>query len=735
MLSALLAATFSLSSAAAVAEQDVAVELFYDGTWNAAPAYAADGIACSRGAPGEGQEAPPSSATLTLDDHSGDYSPRNPVSPLYGLVGRNTPCRISVGGDVRSCTEVSFWAPEVGLGGAVPRVAIEGGGILRRLQQGNTPLKSALYRAIESADVQPSYWWSLEGGDGQATASVPSTLTGGPALTAAQASAGGSPDHRLSGVVGGSVVGPLGGSTALDMSGGGQLSVGLPDMFLSAAGPLRVEVAVQFKEPVDPLESGQILRLSWLDVIVGLFQVPEAGVSVDLSDTGSFVSDSAAVVLDDGQWHHIRLDLTYAGVDTGYEVTIDGVSVMSGTAASVAYNQPETLVLSPTGDMDAAAHLAVWDGSVPTNVDTAEAFAGYPGELAGERFLRLCGEEGIDATVLGDDEDTQPMGPQVPLKLVDLIRECSTTDDAMLFEPRDSLGLTLKTGRDRYNQDPVLTLDFADKGIAPGIRPVLDDQNTRNDVTAKRRNGASARALQDTGPMNVQNPIDDPEGVGRYDTTIDVNAATDAALLDHASWHLHKGTVEDTRYPSITIDLDAAPELVTAVDALEHGDIIEVQNLPTSWSPTAVRLIALGVREQVGTHRRLVTLNCAPASTFEIGIVGALAGGTDLRGQAVDTDQSTLTSGITTTATSFSVTSVDIVWTTRSSDWSTGINGSGTSGAGLFIEIGGEVMRITSITGASSPQTFNVARGVNGVSKSHDTGARVHATDPTRVGL
>jgi hypothetical protein len=727
----LLAATFSLSSAAAVAEQDVAVELYFDGAWNAAPTYTADGIACSRGAPGEGQEAPPSSASLVLDDHSGDYSPRNPVSPLYGLVGRNTPCRISVGGDVRSCTEVSSWAPEVGLGGVVPRVAIEGGGILRRLQQGNTPLKSALYRAIQSADVQPSYWWSLEGGDGQAVTSVPSTLTGGPALTAAPASAGGSDDHRLSGVVGGSVVGPLGGSTALDLSGGGQLSVGLPDMFLSAAGPLRVEVAVLFTEPVDPLESGQILRLSWLDVIVGLFQVPDGDVSLDLSDTGSFVSDTAAVVLDDGQWHHIRLDLTYAGVDTDYEVTVDGVSVMSGTAASVAYNQPETLVLAPTGDVDAAAHLAIWDGSVPTNVDTAEAFAGYAGELAGTRFLRLCAEEGVDATVLGDDEDTQPMGPQVPLKLVDLIRECSTTDDGMLFEPRASLGLTLKTGRDRYNQDPVLTLDFADKGIAPGIRPVFDDQNTRNDVTAQRRNGASARAVQETGPMNVQNPIDDPEGVGRYDTTVDVNTATDAALLDHATWHLHKGTVEDTRYPSITIDLDAAPELVADVNALEHGDIIEVENLPAGWSPSAVRLIVLGVREQIGSRRRLVTLNCAPASTFEIGIVGANDGSTDLRGQAVGTDRSSLASGVTAYVTTLSVaTTGGGLWTTDADDWNTSLNG-----GGLYITVGGEEMRVTNISGASSPQTFTVVRSTNGVVKSHGSGAAVQLRNPIRVGL
>jgi hypothetical protein len=53
----------------------------------------------TRGVPDLGSAADPSSLTLTLDNRSGKYSMRNAMSPLYGLIGRNTPIRVSVPSD------------------------------------------------------------------------------------------------------------------------------------------------------------------------------------------------------------------------------------------------------------------------------------------------------------------------------------------------------------------------------------------------------------------------------------------------------------------------------------------------------------------------------------------------------------------------------------------------------------------------------------------------------------
>ncbi|UQA34829.1 hypothetical protein [Streptomyces sp. HNA39] len=55
-------------------------------------------ITIDRGAKSESAKAGPSRLTLKLNNRHGKYSPRNPMSPYYGLIGRNTPVRVSVPG-------------------------------------------------------------------------------------------------------------------------------------------------------------------------------------------------------------------------------------------------------------------------------------------------------------------------------------------------------------------------------------------------------------------------------------------------------------------------------------------------------------------------------------------------------------------------------------------------------------------------------------------------------------
>ena len=77
---------------------DPVVELYYSGAWQDITAdVVQDGIQITYAAGGD-----PASMTLTLLNTDGTYSPRNPTSPLYGLIGRNTPIRCSVAhGSVR----------------------------------------------------------------------------------------------------------------------------------------------------------------------------------------------------------------------------------------------------------------------------------------------------------------------------------------------------------------------------------------------------------------------------------------------------------------------------------------------------------------------------------------------------------------------------------------------------------------------------------------------------------
>ncbi len=72
----------------------VGVELFVNGDWeDITDDVSADGITISRGRPDEASSAEPSSLKMTLNNEAGKYSPRNPGSPLYGAIGRNTPVR------------------------------------------------------------------------------------------------------------------------------------------------------------------------------------------------------------------------------------------------------------------------------------------------------------------------------------------------------------------------------------------------------------------------------------------------------------------------------------------------------------------------------------------------------------------------------------------------------------------------------------------------------------------
>jgi hypothetical protein len=51
------------------------------------------------------------------------------------------------------------------------------------------------------------------------------------------------------------------------------------------------------------------------------------------------------------------------------------------------------------------------------------------------------------------------------------------------------------------------------------------------------------------------------------------------------------------------------------------------------------------------------------------------------------------------------------------------------------ILMGGEQMTVTNITGSSSPQTFTVTRGVNGVVRSHSAGEDLRLFSPTNISL
>ena len=80
---------------------DIRTELNLGGAWTdvSPDVYVRDAMRITRGVPDQGSTADPSSLSLTLDNRAGKYSQRNAMSPLFGMLGRNTPIRVSLPSD------------------------------------------------------------------------------------------------------------------------------------------------------------------------------------------------------------------------------------------------------------------------------------------------------------------------------------------------------------------------------------------------------------------------------------------------------------------------------------------------------------------------------------------------------------------------------------------------------------------------------------------------------------
>lgn len=728
-----------------MANHGVEAEIFYGGAWESVTAYDRDGVTISRGAGAEGQDAPPTAVALTLE---GTINPKDPTGPLYGAAGRNTPMRVTADGSVRAVVEAASWAPGRSLG--VTRVdewtRLEGSGVLRRLGRASSraPLRSPAWRTLTAPanDADRIAYWPVEEASGATSIYTPYTEQTTPGIVAPVSL--GADEASAS-------------SERLATLGAGGAVYFFPPVYTAGN---ETKIIGLFRVPAAGLPDPSTIMRIWVtggslthfDLVWtsgnGL-QLRVWSVNTLITTWGPFAWDPW---IGQGAEFFMSLEFTQNGanldllqlmlrVDNGLTslptTTVAGQTMGRVTAITIGYTDSSGLsfgqiaVARETGAF--ANYISPVNGSLGTQ--------GFSGEVAGRRFLRLADEENVPCTVIGDPDDTQPMGPQPTGPIMDLLRECVRTDDAMMFETRDALELVMRTGRDRYNQPAALALDFAGEEIAPPLAPVLDDKGTRNDVTIKRRDGGTAQAVQTAGPLNINPPVDDPDGVGRYDVSIDVNTSADAVLPNLASWHLHVGTWDEARYPSVVVDLDSAPALIAAVNAVEIGDRITIENLPAKWQPNDANLLVRGIQEDfpsgAGDFRRTVTFVTVPAGPYEIGIVGAANGSVDLRGQAVDTDLSMLGgAGATLTSTSLTVVSTGGVrWTTRSNDWNTALHGTCEFGGGLFIVIGGEVMRISNVTGAASPQTVTVVRAINGVSKTHPAGSAVHVYRPARAGL
>jgi hypothetical protein len=243
---------------------------------------------------------------------------------------------------------------------------------------------------------------------------------------------------------------------------------------------------------------------------------------------------------------------------------------------------------------------------------------------------------------------------------------------------------------------------------------------TRNDVTAKRRDGDSYRVEQTTGALSVAAP---PDGVGRYRDQVEVNVQTDDMLPSVAQWIVHLGTLDEARYPSVTVNL-AAPDTAALrhdVLATDVGDRLVITDAEQANIYDNIGLLVLGYSETIGPVEHLWTANCAPGTPYEVLELD------DPDSRVSSGEASQLNASLTTTVTSMSVISNDgaTLWTTSAGQMP------------ISVVVGGEEMTVTAIAGATpgAAQSFTVTRSVNGVVKTHAAGEIVRLKREAVVAL
>lgn len=326
--------------------------------------------------------------------------------------------------------------------------------------------------------------------------------------------------------------------------------------------------------------------------------------------------------------------LTIGGTVFGTEDTFAGTI---GHVTDVA-----SLQTGPTDGL-AFGHIAVTTGLDPGWLGWSDgANNAYIGETAGSRISRLCTEEDIPLTVIGDPDSTERLGPQEPKTLLELLQDAADADMGILCDDNTRFGLVYRTRQSLYNQTAALELDAAAGkvgDITHPFEPVLDDQSFRNDITVTRSGGSSARKTTDPPPVSGE----------LYDETVEVNVSADWQLNAQAGWRFRLGSWPGMRYPSVASELTVAPHQIEPWLYLDIGDRVEVANLPPQHPATAVSTLVQGYTETISPSRWTASLNCSPAGPWTVGVVED-----DVLGRA-DTAGSELAVAVSDSATSWSV--------------------------------------------------------------------------------
>lgn len=708
----------------------VQIELWINGTWVDITAYVMvrdekGNISVTRGRRDEGSTTEQSTCQMTLNNRDGRWSPRNPVGAYYGLIGRNQPVRVSVpdglgGKSYRFQGEISVWPQSWDTTSTDVWTEVEGSGILRRLAQGPPPARSVLYTALTSAfNGTLLAYWPMEDAEGSLTMSTPlvtgslMTFTGSPTLASFDGFPSSDPLPLLNST---SFTGNVAKFDASSTTGYQMRYL------LNVPSDGFTDLNVISRMQVSEVTAGVSL-LNFFDIH---YNAPAGGIG-SYGGTGTLSiqpkdGDEASM----GSGASITMDVRGRKLWVSQENSISGSTLtvtlrvldieknatdsVSLTLTSTSLSRVVSMILGPVtlgdsaGVSGAAAGHLVLQNSVTSITDLGRALQPN-GETAGRRVERMCAENAIPFETGGNLDDSTALGNQGRINPLSLMQEAELADGGMLYESMPMLGLGYRPRSALLNQDAQLTLNYSGFNLSEIPTPVEDDRYIQNQVTVTVNDVAQTYSLTQ-GTLSTAQP---PAGVGVYGTNLDLNLQSFSDGLSQAAWRVHLGTVDEPRYPEISVNLahssfTANPALKQAVLGLKQGDRIVVQNMPSWLPPGDVDQIILGFNETITHFEHRIAFICAPASPYEVGVL-------DDNNARIDTDGSELLSAATSTDTSLVVVpsaGQSTLWTKDTADFP------------LNVRVGGEVITVSGVTDWLS-DTFT--RSVSSSWGTPDTGS------------
>jgi len=589
-----------------------------------------------------------SQLTMTLRN-DGRFTPKNSGASgvYYPNITRNCQVRVSVSttsvtgvpySGYRFFGEISSWPPGYDISGRDTHVQVTASGIWRRIAQASVSIGSAYWRYVQllSGAATPAAYWAME--DGNASAAF--ILSDGTGTNLAFSA--GTPSFAAD-------TASFPGSNALPQFNLARMAANVSSAATPSNNIIRFALSVPVKgdstgaaiatgaQVCSVLANGTIKRV---DVVLIANQLRIDGYTSAAGGTPAFSGTVASKINGVPVLASVEITPSGSGINWALRLVKPGATAIlgqvTGTRGSSSVAAVTQVQLNGQGRLTdtACGQLSVWYTVQPI-LAGATAIGGNAGETATARFQRICAESNIATTVIGSG--AAAMGPQLDGKLSDILQGIEDTDGGMLFESRDGFGLGYRTLASMKDQAADVTFSHGSGVLGAPLAPVYDDQLIRNAVTVTGYDGYSVIAQLTSGPMSTAAP---PNGVGGgYTAARSINASTHAQVNAIAQQLLWRGTTDEVRYPTVTVNFQrtAAAAFLGLIPGLQLGDHLQITSMPAFLGGGTAKQLIWGYSEVLGGNPEAwtITFNTIPEAPFESGFSPGVFGVTQAPGGSV----------------------------------------------------------------------------------------------------